>query len=408
MPTVVWGGSVIDGTGRESRRADVVVEDGSIVDVVVPGQAPASAVRRIDATGLTVLPGLIDAHAHPGLPDPVPGANDVSAAEVAALLLQQCSDMLDAGFTTARFPGGVDGGLVRAIERGLARGPRVITAGPVLCQCGGHGDYAPTFSSGEPPAAMWQPGLVVFARVCDGEDDVRRAARTAFRQGASFLKMCVTGGVVSVSDHLEDTQFTVGEIRAAVEEAEARGTYVTVHAHNNDGIRNALDAGARGIEHGTWLSEENAARMAELGAVLVPTLSVLEQVASRSTTSGAPVQKDRIAEVRKGMHEAIEVARAAGVVVGAGSDLVGAEQRKRGLEVALRSRVTDAMEALCAMTSVNAEVVRRPSAGRLEAGCRADLLVVDGDPLTEPELLADPDRVVLVMKDGLVVKDRVS
>ena len=398
--TVVRGGSVLDGTGREPRPADVVVRDGTIVGVVEPGQAPTHPEHTLDATGLTVLPGLIDAHAHPGLPDPAPGANDVSTAEVAALLLQQCSDMLDAGFTTARFPGGVDGGLVRTIERGLARGPRIRTAGPVLCQCGGHGDYSPTFSAGASPPAMWQPGLVVFARVCDGEDDVRRAVRHAFRQGASFIKMCVTGGGVSISDHLEDTQFTVPEIRAAVEEAAARRTYVTVHAHNNEGIRNALDAGALGIEHGTWLSEENAARMAAMGAVLVPTLSVLEQVANRATTSGAPVQQDRIDEVRKGMHEAIAVARAAGVTVGAGSDLVGAEQRNRGLEVALRSSVTDPMEALCAMTSVNARVIRMPSVVSLEVGKHADLLLVEGDPLADLRRLAVPR---LVMQGGLVV-----
>lgn len=402
MSLALCGGVVFDGAGAEPHSAEVVTEGDRIVSV--GGSVPA-AVERIDVSGLTVLPGLIDAHAHPGLPWPGTGAGEVSAAEVAGLMFQHCSDMLDAGFTTVRFVGGVDGGLVRAVERGYVRGPRVITAGPLLCQCGGHGHYAPTFSDGEPPPATWLPGLIVLSRVCDGPEEVRRAAREAFRQGATFLKMCVTGGVVSVSDGLEDTQFTVEEIRAAVEEASARGSYVTVHAHNNAGIRNALDAGAKGIEHGTDLSEENAARMAAQGVALVPTLNVVHQLAEKALDIG-PVEGDRLTAVREGMERAIKVALAAGVTVGAGSDLIGAVQQRRGLEVALRARVTSPMEALTAMTSTNARVLRDPGAGRVAAGLRADLVAVDGDPLADPELLADPMRVVLVVKEGVVVKDR--
>jgi imidazolonepropionase-like amidohydrolase len=395
------GGLVFDGTGTEPVMADVSIEGDAIAAV---GTCPSAAVR-VDVAGLTLLPGLIDAHAHPGLPSPAPGANDVSRAEIAGLLFQHCAQMLDAGFTTVRYTGGVDGGLVRAVDRGFVPGPRILTAGPVLCQCGGHGHYAPTFSDGSSPEAMWQPGLLVFARVCDGPDEVRRAAREAFRQGATFLKMCITGGVVSVSDGLDDTQFTVTEIRAAVEEASARGTYVTVHAHNNAGIRNALDAGAKCIEHGTDLNEENAARMAAEGVALVPTLNVLHQLAKQDL-GDIPKHTERLGATRDGMQQAIKVALDAGVSVGAGSDLIGPVQQQRGLEVALRAQITSPTEALTAMTSTNARIVRDIRIGQVAVGYRADLIAVDGDPLTEPELLAESDRVVLVVKDGQVVKDR--
>lgn len=384
--------------------------DGGTFTHVGPNEPGGRSDRRLDASGLFLLPGLIDAHVHPGIPTPMPGANDVSAAEIAALLFQHCSEMLDAGFTTVRYTGGVDAGLVRAVARGTVRGPRIITAGPVLCQCGGHGDYSPTFSDGTPPLEIWKPGLVVFAQVCDGEDGVRRAVRNAFRQGASFIKMCVTGGVVSASDELDDTQFTVPEIRAAVEEARARGTYVTVHAHGNAGIRNALEAGALGIEHGTGLNEENATLMAASGATLVPTLSVVANLL-HDTETGVPgqnavgVDPATVRSVQQGMQEAIKVALAAGVTVGAGSDLIGPHQVQRGREVLLRSEVTDAVEALRAVTEVNAGVVRRPELGRVVVGAPADLIGLRADPVSDPGLLTDPDNVVLVIKGGVVVKD---
>jgi imidazolonepropionase-like amidohydrolase len=396
--------SIFDGSPAQGRPGWIEVEAGAFG---ARGAGPEPAGRRpwLDANDLTLMPGLIDAHAHPGLPTPLEGANDVSLSEIAGLLFSHCGQMLDAGFTTVRYTGGVDGGLVRALRRGLVRGPRALTAGPVLCQCGGHGDYAPTFSDGRPPSSMWNPGLVVFAAVCDGEDSVRRAVRNAFRQGAGFIKMCVTGGVVSHSDSLDDTQFTVDEIRVAVEEARARGTYVTVHAHSDAGIRGAIEAGAMGVEHGSGLTEATAAVMAERGVRLVPTLTVVDKLSRGLETGVGSVDPESVQRVRRGMEEAIRIARAAGVVVGAGSDLIGPEQSERGLEVSLRAAVTDPTEALAAMTRTNAEVIGRPDLGGLDAGCPADVIGVRGDPLTSPELLADPANIALVVHRGRVVKD---
>src|SRR5581483_8586507 len=146
---------------------------------------------------------------------------------------------------------GIDGGVAQAVELGIVRGPRIFPAGPVICLTGGHSDlgipWAPHHHTGG------VPGLSQVSLVGDGPEEVRRNARIAFHRGATQLKVCVSGGVLSFSDRLEDTQFTVEELKAAVAEAKARGTYVAAHAHGVDGIRNALEAGVESIEHGTFL-----------------------------------------------------------------------------------------------------------------------------------------------------------
>jgi imidazolonepropionase-like amidohydrolase len=404
MALLVRGGTVIDGTGSDPFRGDVVV-DANLIRSVGHRAEPSADDTVIDADGLSVLPGLIDAHTHFGLVgfghgDPPP------LAATAARIFRNCELAIDSGFTTVRDCGGVDGGLVRAIELGLIEGPRLYPSGPILCQTGGHGDFTPPFSSHSHVESA--PGLVQSAMVCDGPDEVRVAARTVLRRGATQVKVCVSGGVVSLSDRIEDTQFTVEELKAAVEEADARDTYVTAHAHNVRGIRNGLEAGVRCFEHGTFLDAETATAIAEAGARLVPTLAVAHLMAAEWEEWGLPEEvANRIEGVEEAMSGAVKLAYDAGVIMGSGSDLIGPEQRRRGLEIVLKARIIGAMEAIVSATSVNARIMgAEDRIGSLEPGKLGDVVAFRGDVLADPELFDDPDAVVLVVKDGDVVRDR--
>jgi imidazolonepropionase-like amidohydrolase len=401
------GPTLLDGTGADPvGAATVVVEDGRITDA---GRSTASPrdVEVIDLDGLTLLPGLIDAHTHLGIAFELQHhghAGAIPAAEVAARVFRLCHEALLGGFTTCRDLGGLDSGVVRVIDQGLVPGPRILPSGPALAQDGGHATFMTPFSDCWCPLAI--PGLVDGVAIANGPDEVRLAARKAFRRGATQLKVMVSGGVISFTDELDHTQFTVEELRAAVLEAEARNTYVTAHSHNSRGIRNGLEAGITCFEHGSWLDEETAALMAAVGAALVPTLTVAHVMRTEHERWGLPAAiAERMEQVSGHMERAIEHTRTAGVLTGAGTDLLGPHQEHRGLEIALRAKVVGAMDAIVAMTSTNAKVLRIDDAlGSVEVGKVADLIAVRGDPLAEPELFDDPDRIALVVKGGAVAK----
>ncbi|GGS47599.1 amidohydrolase family protein [Streptomyces griseoviridis] len=404
-PAHVVGAAVIDGTGRDPRRLDISVEKGRITRL---GASSAHG-ERLDAGGLTMTPGLIDAHVHLGLSSPIRThfSFGMSAAEIAADIFATAGAALDAGFTTVRDTGGIDGGVVTAIARGKVRGPRVLSCGPVQCQIGGHGYYGAEWE----PTELWSshhiPGLCALSMMAGNADELRHNVREAFRRGASFLKLCVTGGVVGAHDRLTDTQFTVEEIAVAVQEAAARNTYVTVHAHNNDGIRNAVEAGVRCVEHGTSLDESAAALMAAREVALVPTFAVIEQLLRDTAGAGlAESTRDRVEGARERMTTALAVAKHAGVRVGLGSDLIGPAQERRGEELSLRAALETPMEALVAATRTNAGILGLSGrVGVIAPGAQADLVLWNGDPLEDPELFSDPTNAVLVIQAGQIVKD---
>ncbi len=210
--------------------------------------------------------------------------------------------------------GGIDAGLARVVASGKVAGPRIVQCGAIHCQTGGHGHYAPDWE----PTDMWSgrvvPGLRTLATLSDGPDQMRKNVRESFRGGAEFLKLCVTGGVISKHDKLTDTQFSHEEIAVAVAEATARGTYVTVHALNADGIRNAVLAGVRCVEHGTGIDEEIAALMAERQVTLVPTLAAVQALISNVDGLGLPGHfAERAVQVRDAMISGLLAAKSAGV-----------------------------------------------------------------------------------------------
>lgn len=395
------GATVIDGTGTDAVPDAVLTVYGD--KVVEVGNRPRDA-KAVDVGGLAILPGLIDAHTHLGW---VNRSGAEPAAVAAAELFRNCELALDAGFTTVRDVGGIDGGIAAATASGQVRGPRILPSGPTIVQSGGHGDRAHAYT--DHVAMLDIPGLLRRSAVVDGADEMRRAVRRAFKMGATQIKLCITGGVVSYTDSLDDTQFSVDEMRVAAHEAAARGSYVTAHAHNTAGIRLGLEAGIRCFEHASHLDEDTARMLADAGAVIVPTLAVARLGAENLETWGVPnpeALRPRFAGIETAMTDAMLLAREYGIPTGSGSDLLGANQNRRGLELVIKAEAIGAMEAIVSATSVNAKILRRADLGALAPGQTADFIAVDGDPLADPALFDDPDRVILVMKEGQIVKDR--
>lgn len=399
---LLGGATILDATGADPYRgSSVLVGDGHIRAI---GELTSSDATAIDLDGLTLLPGLIDAHAHHGIVE-VHDADRTPLAVLAARIVANLGRTLQEGFTTSREMGGLDGGFAQAVAEGMVSGPRLFPSGPLLCTTAGHGDLGPSYLPHSAHSHDRVPGLVQNGRPVDGPDAVRRAAREAFRHGATQLKMCISGGVVSLTDRMEDVQFSVDEMRAAVEEAEARHTYVAAHAHNTDAIRRGLEAGIHSFEHGTFLDAATAELMAARGAVLVPTLTVL--VRWLADPGDVPVtSRDRIASSLTAMQQAVRLGVEHRITMGSGSDLVGAVQQGRGDEIVHKAALVGAMDAIISATRTNASILGwGDRLGTIEVGKIADLIAVDGDPLADPSVLADPRRIVLVMQDGRIVKD---
>ena len=405
--SAVWftGARLVDGTGRDPVFSDVCVDDGVVTAV---GSAPAGA-DVVELDGFTITPGLIDAHVHLGIASAIGDllSHKLSVAEIAADMFSNAAQTLDAGYTTVRDTGGIDRGLVAAIASGKVAGPRVLQCGPIQCQAGGHGHLASDWE----PTELWGthhiPGLCSLSFLSNSPDEMRTNVRESFRRGADFIKLCVTGGVVSTHDELTDTQLTSEEIAVAVQEAEARGTYVTVHAHNNVGLRRAIEAGVKCVEHGSEIDEEVAALMAARGVAHVPTLTVVEQLLRNATAMGLPAHiADRAKVVRQGQIDGLLASRAAGVTVGLGSDVIGPDQTGRSEELLLRSELESPMEALVAATASNAKVLRiADRVGTVEVGKVADLVAWRTDPLESPKAFTDRTQAAVVVKAGAIVKD---
>jgi imidazolonepropionase-like amidohydrolase len=408
MDLLFTGATLIDGLAEEpAANCAVHVSGDRITDV--GGRGAVDGATVVDLSGLTLLPGFIDAHVHLGHSSEMRAVlnMELSIAERAADIFRALRETVEAGFTAVRDCGGIDHGILRTVGRGLVPGPRIWASASPLVQCGGHGHLGSPFLPPDESFAFRVRGLTAVGRISDGPDEVRKAARECFRQGATFLKMAVTGGVVSIADSLDDTQFTVEEIAVAVQEAKARHSYVTVHAHNVAGIHNAVAGGVECVEHGTGIDEETAALMARQNVHLVPTLTIARVLTENFDQVGLPPQiRDRVGDTYAGMVDGLLAARAAGVLVGSGSDLVGPRQNRRGLEIALKAGIIGPMAAIKSATSDNAKIMRvADRIGAVERGRLADLVAVDFDPLVEPGLFDDPSRVKLVVKGGQILKD---
>jgi imidazolonepropionase-like amidohydrolase len=395
---------LIDGTGRDPVDDAWVRTDGERITAVGTGATPVRDAEVVDCAGRTLLPGLIDCHVHLTAVDMLHKVAALPRPVLAARTFAVMKETLEAGFTTVRDAGFTEPGFRQAVEQGLVAGPRMFLATGPLTQTGGHGDPRPPHDDSSVPATdgLLHPGLVV-----DGADQCRRGARDLLRRGADQLKVMAGGGCASPADDVTHTQFTVEELAAVVHEARARHTYVMAHAYIPEAIANCVEAGVRTVEHANMVDEEQAAAMAAAGTYAVPTVATYELLSRDGAGLGMPAdQVAKIDRVLAKAYDGLAILRAAGVRIGSGSDLLGAHQPEKALELGFKSRVLGPMAAIVAATSTNASILRRPDLGRVAEGALADLLLVDGDPLDDIGVLRATERLHLVVQGGAVAADR--
>jgi imidazolonepropionase-like amidohydrolase len=413
--TLFKNAKVFDGkSGKVTARTSVLVVGNKIKKIGGDIAAPKKA-TVIDAGGRTLMPGLIDAHWHAMLVRPTPAEAvtwDVGYANLVAGA--EATDTLLRGFTTVRDVGGPAFGLKRAIDEGVVAGPRIYPSGAVITVTSGHGDFRQRFevprTPGSARARMEQIGGSLLA---DSPDEVRLRVREQLMLGATQIKLTGGGGVASPHSPLDVTTFTEPELRAAVEAAENWGTYVTVHAYTPASINRAIIAGVKCIEHGHLMDEAAAKLIAKRGVWL--SIQPFPEEMAGAFPPGSP-QRAKFAEVFAGMDIAYRLARKHKLKTAWGTDIIfsAALARRQGeLLVKLRRWYTPA-EALVMATGTNAELLamagkRNPYPGKLgvvEEGALADLLLVDGNPVENIKLIADPARnFVVIMKDGKIYKN---
>lgn len=386
MSMSIVNAMVFDGESGDLLDGPVHIENGRIVDI----GGTFTADRVHDARGGTVLPGLIDAHFHAyGISLDMLAIEGRPLSYVALKGARRLAAALRRGFTTVRDVAGGDAGLARAIDEGLIPSPRYLYTGPALSQTGGHGD----------PRGVDMDVCACHTHsveVVDGVDAVRAAVRDRFRRGAHAIKLMTSGGVMSLSDPIRVPQYSAEEVRAATDEAARRGSYVAAHAYSPEAIRHSVENGVHSIEHGNLLDAETAAVMATHNAFLVPTLATYDAMSRRGKEIGiAAISAEKNLEVLEAGAHAIALARAAGVRVGFGTDLMGDLEDEQLNGLRLQVEADGPLNALRAATSGNATLIGRPDLGRVRVGCVADLLVLDGNPLDTPALLWGPDRTVI-------------
>jgi len=405
--TAIRAGNLIDGTGAAPmKNAVILVQDGRITAVGTNVPVPSGA-SVIDLSGETVLPGFIDAHVH--LASHVIGDGDWQHAgltelpsQTALLGAAHAQQTLEAGFTTVRVVGSANFGdvaLRNAINAGWIQGPRIVAAGISFGIRGGHCDG----TNGLQPYALGREGGVEVG-VADGVEEVRNAVRYAVKYGADVIKICATGGVLSLTDSAGVQQYTEEEMRAIVETATQLDRRVAAHAHGTAGIKAAVRAGVTSIEHGSILDAEAVALMKQKGTWLVPTLLAGFTVESLATAGRLPPPiAAKALAIAPRMHASFKLALDAGVKIALGTDAGvmkhGTNAREFGLMV--RYGMTP-MQAIVAGTSNGATLLGlERDIGSIAVGKRADIVAVGGDPLQNIQVL---EHVDFVMKDGRVFK----
>src|SRR5258708_5539203 len=359
---------ILDAERGNYLAARWVLGEGDRILEVGGAEMQASEVQSLDLRGMTLLPGLIDAHVHvTAVTADLGRLAEWSPAYVTARAARVLEGMLRRGFTTVRDVGGADYGLAQAIEEGYLEGPRLLFAGSALSQTGGHGDFR---GPGRQAHDRCHCGLARTV-ICDGVEEVRKAARE--------------------------------EIRAAVEEAEAANLYVVGHAYTSRAINRGLECGVRSIEHGNLMDESSLPLFQESGAFYVPTLATYSALASRGREFGLPEHSHRkVFEVLDAGLHALELAHRAQIPMVYGTDLLGGMHEEQLSEFTLRRQVQPPAAILRSVTTVAAGLLRMEGqVGVVAPGASADLLVVDGDPLQDIGVLTDPQRrLKLVMARG--------
>lgn len=408
---VIFKGRIIDGNDGEVIEKGVVVVENDQIKIVCQETEftmPENLdnVKIIEKDDCTILPGFIDCHIH---------LNSIGMNPIRlflknkyTLLMEGISDakkMLDAGFTSAREMSEFGPYLKSAIESGLIAGPKLFVSGKLLSSTSGHGDacsYLPYNYTQEKNT---------IAYLVDGIDECIKGTRMNFREGADFIKTCSTGGILSSGDEPDACEFSYEELKAMVDEAQRHNTYVASHSQGNKGIYEALKAGIKSIEHGIFLDERCIELMVKNNCMYVPTLSILKIVCVNPNEVPEYAYKKAMLAI-EGHNKSVELARKAGILIGLGSDFLGGDSKTteygtQGIEFSsLVEAGLTPMEAIMAGTKNASSIIKKSKeVGTIEADKKADIVLVDGNPLNNIKILADKNNVKVVMQNGNIVKN---
>ena len=382
-----------------------VLIEGEKISSVQNGEINSSQCKRINLGGRTLMPGLIDCHVHVHIGQ----FNDnktVLETEMTARSSKFLKEMLYRGFTAVRDAGGANYGHKMAIEKNYFLGPRLFVSGKILSQTGGHGDHrgkADMCSCG-----ILNGGIEIIA---DGVDEVRKAVREQIRQGVDQIKIMAGGGVSSPADELNHLQYSTEEIIAIVDEAKRAGRYVMSHVYNNKGIKRAAENGIRTIEHGNFLEDDSASIMSKNGTFLVPTLVTYKADAEHGESFGwEEHNKRKNQQVLDAGLRSLEIAKKFNVKIGYGTDLCWSPKTYQPEGLLIHNEVLSSIETIQNATIVNAEILRmKDLLGVIKKGAFADLLIVDGNPLENLNLLCNEGKSISgIISNGRFIKNEIN
>lgn len=410
---IVLKGRVIDGTGKEPiRNGAVAIENNKIKYVGEAEGLPENyaGAEFYQVENGSILPGLIEGHVHMSWG----GANSINWINYTPQLemaraIRDMGYLRNEGYTAIRDMGSGCVFMKECVKEGLLDLPRIFAAGRILTQIGGHGDAYQKLTL-EASERAYGPAYIVT-----GVDEIRRAVRSNFRNGADFVKIMTTGGVFSQGDKAGETcHFSREEIRAAVEEAENQGTYVSSHAQANKGIRTALENGVKCIEHGFYVDDYCIELMLKNDCWLVPTLSIMHtsKVYNENNPNVLPELREKTLRSYEAHYINLDRAHRAGVKIGMGCDFVndpvmGSTYDRANMEFERMEAAGFApMEIIQAATKINAELLlMADKIGTLETDKLADVILVEGNPLDDIKIMCHADNVKMVIQDGRIVKD---
>lgn len=408
---LVLKGRVIDGNGGSPiEDGAVVIENNNIKSVCKASECPEyENVKEISIDNGTIMPGLIEQHVHLGWGSAKAAEWITSTPQLTmARGMKELEMLRNAGYTSFRELGGDAILLKRVVEEGLLDCPRICGAGKFLSQIGGHGDVYQKIPL-EAMTNIYGPGLIV-----NGADEIRKACRMQARNGADFIKIMTTGGVFSQGDKaVPHSHLSMDEIKAAVEEADNMGSYVSVHAQATRGIKNALKAGVKSIEHGFYLDDECIELMLKNDCYLVPTLSIMHvsKMYFDKNDEGLSYLKEKTLISYEAHYRSVRKAHEAGVKIGMGCDFLGDAEfgctyDKATMEIErLFYAGLSPMEIIVSATKIGSELLLMENElGTLEAGKLADIIVVQGNPVDDILLLTNANNVKYVIQDGNIVK----
>jgi imidazolonepropionase-like amidohydrolase len=406
---IFTNGQFLEPGAKELRGGMEVLVEGDRIREVSDKPITSASATRINLRGKTIMPGLVDAHVHVIAAMVNLAENAAQPSSLATLRAAKVMHgMLMRGFTTVRDLGGAEPGIAVAVDEGLIDAPRVICCGKALGQTGGHSDFR---SRSDDREGVFANRVGSLGRICDGVDAVRRAAREEIKSGAKFIKIMANGGVASPNDPIHALGFSRDEIKVAVEEAENAGTYVAAHLYTDQAIRRAVECGVHSLEHCNLIRSETAEMAVKAGAVAIPTLVAYEGLAMEGAALGlGPDSVAKIETVRTAGLESLDIMRRAGLPMAFGSDLLGGLHKYQSMEFEIRARVLPVHEILESATTLAAKLcMMEGEIGILAPGARADLLVVDGDPLKDLACLQNQGAALLaVMRDGRFVKNQLN